>query len=184
MSSENRTAKNSQDQTPGWPVELPVERSVALLEHHWRLHSLTNSFSSPPLHPSLQFHRHAAEVSPIRTGTHRWGHWDSRLTQDSSGIARASRLAFRPALRQHAALRLPQSFTPAISQRFASSDSARDGKIHQVIGAVVDGMRAPPRLEKLCRPRASADSPSQSSSPPTSSHRFSTPSKRRTADRS
>ncbi|KAF2196705.1 alpha-glucan branching enzyme [Delitschia confertaspora ATCC 74209] len=30
------------------------------------------------------------------------------------------------------------SFAPALSARFASTDSAKDGKIHQVIGAVVD----------------------------------------------
>lgn len=59
-----------------------------------------------------------------------------------SGIARGLRAStFRPALRQQA---LKKSFVPAISQRFASSDSARDGKVHQVIGAVVDGMGAPP----------------------------------------
>ncbi|KAM3423402.1 ATP synthase subunit beta [Cercospora zeina] len=54
-----------------------------------------------------------------------------------NGIARSLRAsAFRPALRQQALK--PQSFVPAILQRFASSDSARDGKVHQVIGAVVD----------------------------------------------
>ncbi|EMF15501.1 ATP synthase subunit beta [Sphaerulina musiva SO2202] len=52
-----------------------------------------------------------------------------------NGVARALRTStFRPALRQVK----PQSYIPAISQRFASSDSARDGKVHQVIGAVVD----------------------------------------------
>lgn len=54
-----------------------------------------------------------------------------------SGIARSLRAsAFaRPGFQ-----RSFQPIKPAFaSQRFASTDSAKDGKIHQVIGAVVDG---------------------------------------------
>ena len=31
------------------------------------------------------------------------------------------------------------NFAPSLSARFASTDSTKDGRIHQVIGAVVDG---------------------------------------------
>lgn len=31
-----------------------------------------------------------------------------------------------------------KSFAPAFAARFASTDAAKDGKIHQVIGAVVE----------------------------------------------
>lgn len=44
----------------------------------------------------------------------------------------------RSATVQRAFQPIKSSFTPALSTRFASTDSARDGKIHQVIGAVVD----------------------------------------------
>lgn len=55
----------------------------------------------------------------------------------SSGIARSLRAsAYRPALR-HAFQ--PRVAAPIITQRFASS-GVGDGKIHQVIGAVVDGI--------------------------------------------
>lgn len=59
-----------------------------------------------------------------------------------SGIARPLRASAlsKPAFRQAFQ---PKAFAPAISQRFASTDSAKDGKIHQVIGAVVDGKRWP-----------------------------------------
>lgn len=58
-----------------------------------------------------------------------------------SGIARSLRAsAYRPALR-HAFQ--PRVAAPIISQRFASS-GVGDGKIHQVIGAVVDGTSLAP----------------------------------------
>jgi F-type H+-transporting ATPase subunit beta len=47
----------------------------------------------------------------------------------------ASNLA-RPRFQQQT---VKKNFAPAIAQRFASTNSAKDGKIHQVIGAVVDG---------------------------------------------
>merc|ERR1712029_1135513 len=43
------------------------------------------------------------------------------------------------ALRRPAFGAVPRkAFAPAVAQRFASTDSAREGKVHQVIGAVVD----------------------------------------------
>lgn len=39
---------------------------------------------------------------------------------------------------------IKQNFAPALSARFASTDAGRDGKIHQVIGAVVDGTSKSP----------------------------------------
>ncbi|KAJ9641955.1 atp2, beta subunit of the F1 sector of mitochondrial F1F0 ATP synthase [Coniosporium tulheliwenetii] len=57
-----------------------------------------------------------------------------------SGITRSLRAsAFRrPATVQRAWKPITKNFAPALSARFASTDSAKDGKIHQVIGAVVD----------------------------------------------
>jgi hypothetical protein len=66
------------------------------------------------------------------------------LIDHYSGISRSLRAATRPAIRPRAAVK--QNFLPALSARFASSDSAKDGKIHQVIGAVVDGMKISPCL--------------------------------------
>ncbi|KZF20603.1 glycoside hydrolase family 13 protein [Xylona heveae TC161] len=59
----------------------------------------------------------------------------------NSGIARSIRTT--PFLRPTAARRainpvVKSNALPALSARFASTDAARDGKIHQVIGAVVD----------------------------------------------
>jgi hypothetical protein len=59
-----------------------------------------------------------------------------------SGISRSLRAATRPSIRPRAAIK--QNFLPAFSARFASTDSAKDGKIHQVIGAVVDGIEISP----------------------------------------
>lgn len=58
----------------------------------------------------------------------------------SSGLARSLRTsAFSPVTRTRSAFRPTQkNLAPALSARFASTD-AREGKIHQVIGAVVDG---------------------------------------------
>ncbi|KAK6001508.1 hypothetical protein QM012_002839 [Aureobasidium pullulans] len=56
-----------------------------------------------------------------------------------SGIARSLRAsARRPATLQRAFQPIKPSFAPALSQRFASTQSNTDGRIHQVIGAVVD----------------------------------------------
>jgi hypothetical protein len=41
----------------------------------------------------------------------------------------------RPAIRRSAFQPIKKSFAPALSTRFASTDAAKDGKIHQVIGA-------------------------------------------------
>lgn len=61
-----------------------------------------------------------------------------------SGIARSLRAsARRPATLQRAFQPIKPSFAPALSQRFASTASNTDGRVHQVIGAVVDGMRKP-----------------------------------------
>lgn len=60
----------------------------------------------------------------------------------NSGFQRSLRASFRrPATVQRAFQPIKKSFAPALSARFASTDSAKDGKIHQVIGAVVDGTR-------------------------------------------
>jgi F-type H+-transporting ATPase subunit beta len=58
-----------------------------------------------------------------------------------SGLARSFGAAAlrRPTSVQRTFRPITKSFAPALSARFASSDSAKDGKIHQVIGAVVDG---------------------------------------------
>ncbi|KAF1989196.1 ATP synthase subunit beta, mitochondrial [Aulographum hederae CBS 113979] len=57
-----------------------------------------------------------------------------------SGFTRSLRAsAFRqPATARRAFNPIRKNFAPALSARFASSDAAKDGKIHQVIGAVVD----------------------------------------------
>ncbi|KAI4699278.1 atp2, beta subunit of the F1 sector of mitochondrial F1F0 ATP synthase [Alternaria sp. BMP 2799] len=44
----------------------------------------------------------------------------------------------RPAIRRSAFSPMKKSFAPAMSTRFASTDATKDGKIHQVIGAIVD----------------------------------------------
>jgi hypothetical protein len=57
-----------------------------------------------------------------------------------SGILRASASLRRPATARSAFQPIiKKNFAPALSARFASTDSAKDGKIYQVIGAVVDG---------------------------------------------
>ena len=58
------------------------------------------------------------------------------MTLPYSGVARGLRAA---ALRRPAAQQPIKAFAPAVAQRFASTQ-AQDGKVHQVIGAVVDGM--------------------------------------------
>jgi F-type H+-transporting ATPase subunit beta len=57
-----------------------------------------------------------------------------------SGIARSlGKSAFaRPSITRRAFEPLRKQVGPAFAQRWASTDSAKDGKIHQVIGAVVD----------------------------------------------
>jgi hypothetical protein len=53
---------------------------------------------------------------------------------------RASASLRRPATARNAFQPIKKSFAPALSARFASTDasSAKEGKIHAVIGAVVD----------------------------------------------
>ena len=56
-----------------------------------------------------------------------------------SGIQQALRASMRrPAIRRSAFSPMKKSFAPAMSTRFASTDATKDGKIHQVIGAIVD----------------------------------------------
>jgi hypothetical protein len=56
-----------------------------------------------------------------------------------SGISRSVRAA-RPALSRAAFQPIKKNFAPAICSRFASTANAvKDGRVHQVIGAVVDG---------------------------------------------
>ena len=58
-----------------------------------------------------------------------------------SSVVRSLRTASsrRPAAARSAFQPLKSNFAPAVSARLASTDSAKHGKIHQVIGAVVDG---------------------------------------------
>jgi hypothetical protein len=66
-----------------------------------------------------------------------------------SGIARTlgrSVLSARPQVTRRAFEPLRKQAIPAVTARFASSD-VKTGKIHQVIGAVVDGMKNPLRIE-------------------------------------
>ncbi|KAF7187177.1 ATP synthase subunit beta, mitochondrial [Pseudocercospora fuligena] len=69
-----------------------------------------------------------------------------------NGVARFARSA-RPFGKPVSRAWQPKAFAPAISQRFASTDSAKDGKVHQVIGAVVDvkfgSEQLPPILNAL-----------------------------------
>ncbi|PNS13877.1 ATP synthase subunit beta, mitochondrial [Sphaceloma murrayae] len=57
-----------------------------------------------------------------------------------SGFARSLRASAlrQPTFAQRAFQPIKPAFAPVFSQRFASTDSAKDGKVHQVIGAVVD----------------------------------------------
>ncbi|KXT17371.1 hypothetical protein AC579_3844 [Pseudocercospora musae] len=69
-----------------------------------------------------------------------------------NGVARFARSA-RPFGKPVSRAWQPKAFAPAISQRFASTDSAKEGKVHQVIGAVVDvkfgSEQLPPILNAL-----------------------------------
>ncbi|KAF2754960.1 alpha-glucan branching enzyme [Pseudovirgaria hyperparasitica] len=63
------------------------------------------------------------------------------ISDDTSGIARSLRAsAFRRPARafQPAFQPIKKNFAPALAARYASTDSAIHGKIHQVIGAIVD----------------------------------------------
>ena len=62
------------------------------------------------------------------------------VSSSLSGLARSLRTsAFsRPSTTRRAFQSIKKNFAPALGARFASTD-VRDGKIHQVIGAVVDG---------------------------------------------
>jgi hypothetical protein len=59
-----------------------------------------------------------------------------------SGLARSVGRFARPGATASTSFRRPQfakQFVPAIGARLASTASAKEGKIHQVIGAIVDG---------------------------------------------
>lgn len=60
-----------------------------------------------------------------------------------SGLARTLRTsAFRqPLAARHAFRPVKQNLAPAFASRFASTETTKTGKVHQVIGAVVDGMQ-------------------------------------------
>ena len=121
---------------------------------------------SPPLHPdhaptlprpsslsplsSSSAHLNQARCSRGRlitdrhTPTINGRRWLTDITPlGNSGVARTLRSSAyaRPSTVRRAFQPIKANLAPALSARFASSDSARDGKIHQVIGAVVDGMR-------------------------------------------
>ncbi|KAH7073558.1 alpha-glucan branching enzyme [Paraphoma chrysanthemicola] len=65
--------------------------------------------------------------------------WNGRKNFLQVGILRASASLRRPATVRSAFQPIKKSFAPALSARFASTESsAKDGKIYQVIGAVVD----------------------------------------------
>ena len=102
-----------------------------------------------PLYPfisnPLAICKHAQEVSPLLLFSllsllKLLASW---LTIFCSGIARSlGRSAFaRPSFTRRAFEPLRKQAGPALAQRWASTDSAKDGKIHQVIGAVVDGKK-------------------------------------------
>ena len=77
---------------------------------------------------------------------------DGILTANSGLFRAGARLSARPRPGFQRAFQ-PKVAAPIISQRFASSDNAREGKIHQVIGAVVDGMFPAPDENPVTRLR-------------------------------
>ena len=67
-----------------------------------------------------------------------------------SSLARSLQTAAfaRPVAAKRAFQPIKTNFAPSLSARFASTDSTKDGRIHQVIGAVVDGISAHEPLER------------------------------------
>lgn len=109
--------------------------------HHRSFHQSHHSLHSPELSLSLS-HNNAQEVCDSHQAVSRF-QW--RLTHDCSGIARSLRASTLPAIRQPTRARalaqpIKKNLAPSLAARYASTDSAKQGKIHQVIGAVVDGM--------------------------------------------
>lgn len=74
----------------------------------------------------------------------------TRIAAGNSGVARTLRTsAFtRPTVAKRAFQPVKNNFAPALGARLATT-SALDGKIHQVIGAVVDGTWSTPRSRAL-----------------------------------
>lgn len=109
--------------------------------------SLLPSFpvpTSPPFHPhlALQHLHHVQEVCNIDHSNLGFSSSISKLIFSfSSGLARSfGRAAFArttPVARAFQPIR--SNALPALTARFASTDAGSSGKVHQVIGAVVDG---------------------------------------------
>jgi hypothetical protein len=95
---------------------------------------------TPPhsTHNPLHVAHNAQEVQFTLPAMQLDGLW--MLTRcNRSGITRSVRAA-RPALNRAAFQPIKKNFAPAICSRFASTANAvKDGRVHQVIGAVVDG---------------------------------------------
>ena len=97
-----------------------------------------------------------------------------------SGVSRTLRTSgfTRPSAARRAIQPLTKNLGPSITARYASTD----GKIHQVIGAVVDGMGH--RAHLVCQGSSGTDYKRQSNSTAKSYHLSSTPSKHRMVDKS
>lgn len=105
------------------------------------------SISSLVLTHPPKIRKHAQEVRGLILQTS-WSFKRLPLYADlrTSGIARTlgrSALAARPQLPRRAFQPFPKQLAASLSARFASSDSAKEGRVHQVIGAVVDGTSSP-----------------------------------------
>jgi hypothetical protein len=108
---------------------------------------LSQPHNSPlfPVKPPSHHRKHAQEVSEaVLLFEHSSSELvESLLTGLNSGVARSlGKSAFaRPSFTRRAVEPLRRHGVPAIAQRWASTETAGNGKIHQVIGAVVDGMK-------------------------------------------
>lgn len=104
--------------------------------------SLTHCLSYPALHSP--FHTSSTLQARCGRGKNIFNTMSDvpiKLTKHQhSGLSKALRTSSisRPTAARHAFQPIRKNLAPALGARFASS--AGDGKIHQVIGAVVDGM--------------------------------------------
>lgn len=117
-------------------------------------------FTPPPLihNHLLDIRKDAEEVRPLSLQ-----HWQQPLGPHTNTDALASGIAsaaLRASLKSRPAA-VQRAFIPAVAQRLASTQTAQAGQIHQVIGAVVDGM-SPPPASSLLRARRKAGPKSKS----------------------
>lgn len=125
-------------------VGVPLRKSRSSLASSLKLNlslslpvSVSLPISSPPI--QLSTHHNAQEVHLYST---RIAFRPTNGTDSIySGLARSLRAStFRqPTTCRRALQPIKKNFGPAFSARFASSGLVQNGKIHQVIGAVVDG---------------------------------------------